>query len=260
MKTITYNNLEQLINNKRIAIIGPADYVNNELTDKHGEYIDNFDIVIRLNSMIKYPIENPELEKYYGKKFDILASSFWYMSLGCDSIAVNTSRFIDLDQYKDISHSLILFENINRNLFNHIYNKNKLFFDKKDNFSYCNVPNFQHCNVIKYLNNIYHNPKTPTTGILAIANILLMNPKELYVSGITAYKDTKYNGYYDNYNLLSKEKTKTLFNNPNFRFDGKNYRPNAVFGHLINNEQKQLEYLIKNNIISVDKYLKSLFN
>ena len=61
---------------QKIAIIGPADYVNKELPDTHGKYIDeNFDIVIRLNSMLN--IENKELEKYYGKKFDILMSSFW---------------------------------------------------------------------------------------------------------------------------------------------------------------------------------------
>ena len=36
--------LKEKIQDKKIAIIGPADYVNKELPDTHGKYIDeNFD-------------------------------------------------------------------------------------------------------------------------------------------------------------------------------------------------------------------------
>lgn len=262
MKTITYDNLTNLITNKKVAIVGPADYVNKELNDKHGEYIDSFDIIIRLNSMIKFPEENNiYLTKYYGSKFNILASSFWYENDHKKIIneKYNRSRYIYSNQYNNINHDLILFENTNRNLFKHIYDINKPFFDNHNNFSYCNVPNQKHYNAIQYLNQIYHNNYYSTTGILTIANILLMKPKELYVTGITLYKDTKYNGYYDNYNLFSKDELILQYNNPSYIFDGKNYKPNAIFGHNVICEQKQMEYLIKNNIINVDKYLKSLY-
>ena len=37
--------LQKLLNNKRVAIVGPAEYVCKELDDTHGNYIDSFDIV-----------------------------------------------------------------------------------------------------------------------------------------------------------------------------------------------------------------------
>ena len=109
------------------------------------------------------------------------------------------------------------------------------------------------------MNKISHNNNYSTTGILTITNILLINPKELYVTGITLYKDMKHNGYYDNYNLFSKKELILQYNNPSYIFDGKKYKPNAVFDHNVICEQKQMEYLIKNNIIIVDKYLKLLY-
>ena len=33
--------LKRIIKDKRVAIVGPADYVNKELDSTHGEYIDN---------------------------------------------------------------------------------------------------------------------------------------------------------------------------------------------------------------------------
>jgi len=261
MKIIQYDDLINLITNKRVAIVGPADYINKELTKEHGEYIDNFDIVIRLNSMIKYPEEhNLDLSKYYGKKFNILASSFWYHNDDPILVKKNYNRFVNYNNYKDINENIILFENINRNLFNHIYQNFKSSFDKHNNFYYCNIPNFVYNNeIIKYLNNITTFKKTPTTGLLAIISILLMKPSELYVSGVSMYKDKKYNAYYDYYNEMPIEENKKLCNNSNFRFDGKNYKKSFEFGHNIDNEQIIMKHLICNNLINVDNYLKKLY-
>ena len=43
------NQLEKLITGKRVAIIGPAEYVCKELDDTHGAYIEQYDVIIRLN-------------------------------------------------------------------------------------------------------------------------------------------------------------------------------------------------------------------
>lgn len=260
MKNITYDNLTNLITNKRVAIIGPADYVNKELGDKHGEYIDSFDIVIRLNSMIKYPEEHKlDLTKYYGSKFNILASSFWHHNDDPKLIKKNYNRFANYNNYKDIKNNIILFENINRNLFNDIYIKFKSSFDMHNNFYYCNIPNNVYNSIIKVLNNITKFVKTPTTGLLAIISILLMKPQELYVSGLTMYIDTKYNGYYDYYNEMPIEEVEKLNSRPDYRFDGKNYRKSFEFGHNINSEQTIIKYLISNNLIKVDNYLHKLY-
>ena len=69
--------LRGMIEGKKVVLIGPSDYINKELDDKHGEYIDSYDVVIRLNNMIY--MEDEELErKYYGTKYDIIASAFWH--------------------------------------------------------------------------------------------------------------------------------------------------------------------------------------
>ena len=260
MKAITYDNLINLISNKRVAIIGPADYVNKELSDNHGKYIDGFDIVIKLNSMIKFPEEHKlNLSKYYGEKMNVLASSFWYKNDDPTLVKDDVSRYTTYNNYKDIKDDLILFENTNRNLFNHIYQNYKSEFDKHNNFYYCNMSDDTFNQTIAYLNKITCVKKMPTTGLLAIISVLLMKPIELYVSGITAYKDTKYNGYYDHYLDLSIEEVDNLNKNPNYRFDGKQFKKNFQFGHDVNYEQIIMKYLIDNNLISVDKYLKFLY-
>jgi len=259
MKWIKYNDLFSIIENKRVAIVGPADYVNKELGDNHGDYIDSFDIVIRLNGMIKYPEENTNInfEKYYGKKFNILASSFWNKVDGGAQFhySKNPARYLDVNNYKDISHNLILFESFNRNLFSHVYGNNKSFFDNKNNFSYCNVSNMTSAQ--QYLNNIYPNKSPPTTGIITIGHILTMKPKELYVTGITCFQDNKYYGFYDWYEMVSPETATKTYNDPRFMFNGKNIRSNC--SHKVNNEAKQMQILIERDIIKVDKYLESLF-
>ena len=263
MKCIKYNDLVSIIQNKRVAIVGPADYVNKEISDNHGDYIDSFDIVIRLNGMIKYPEENTNInfEKYYGKKFNILASSFWNKLDGGAEFhySKNPARYLDINMYKDISHDLILFETFDRTLFNDIYNKNKSFFDNKKNLTYCNSLNMWSAH--QYLNNIYlNNVQSPiklSTGIITIGHILTMNPKELYVTGITCFQDNKYNGFYDWYELISPETAAKTYKDPRFMFDGKKVRNNC--SHEINNEAKQIQILIKRGIITVDKYLDTLF-
>jgi len=251
MKFINYCDLYPIIQNKRVAIVGPADYVNKELTDKHGDYIDNFDIVIRLNGMIKYPKENTDIsfEKYYGKKFNILACSFWNKLDGGAEFhySKNPARYLDINMYKDISHDLILFESFGRTLFTDIYDNNKSFFDNKTNLSYCNSSNI-------YLNNV---EPPPTTGIITIRHILTMSPKELYVTGISCFKDKKYNGFYDWYDLVSPETADKTAKDSRFMFDGKQMRNNC--SHDLNNEAKLMQHLIKNNNITVDKYLYTLF-
>ena len=104
------NKFKNKISGKRVAILGPADYVNKELSDQHGKYINNFDTVIRVNSMLKLP--NDKLEKYYGTKFDILVSSFWPFNSHKHLIEgeYNSSRMINIENYKHITHNLLLFD------------------------------------------------------------------------------------------------------------------------------------------------------
>jgi hypothetical protein len=58
--------------NKRIAIVGAA---SSALQQKNGDYIDGFDIVIRVNKALV--TWNPDNEVYLGKRCDILFHSFF---------------------------------------------------------------------------------------------------------------------------------------------------------------------------------------
>lgn len=249
------NKFIEKIKNKRVAIIGPADYVNKELDETHGDYINSFDTVIRLNSMIKFPRD--ELEKYYGKKFDILFSSFWPFNDAKEFIKgeLNKSRNLYLDSYKDISNNLLIYDYHDRQFHKeYILNKFKNFFNRKKNFTFVST-----IYKIHYLMKLFNLKKTPTTGLACILTCLLNKPKELYISGITFYQDKIYNGYYDKYFLITNQEYNTLVNNKNYRFNGKQFRKGFIFGHNVNDEYHLFKKILnKLKFIKIDKYLDKI--
>lgn len=245
--------IKDLIKGKKIALIGPSDYVNKELGDKHGEYIDSHDIVIRLNNMIY--MEDKELEKkYYGTKFDILASAFWHHNnMGSDIDQYKHKRFLDPISYQNLPNNTILFECFARNYFVEVYHKFKNLIDGK-NITYGNVSPEFYWKTLGLLKQICPLNKSPTTGMMMIGMVLLMEPRKLYVSGITCYLDKKHNAYFDNYFMGDYiEKKKDYFDGKTFEYD----KGKAVH-HPYQEEQKILSWLIKNKKIKVDKYVKRL--
>ena len=268
MRVVDTNYFIKMIANKRVALIGPAEYVCKELGEEHGKFIDNFDIVIKMNGMIHLP--NAELEKYYGKKLDILVSSFWYThdvdyelnkKISGDKY-YKCEKYINPEYYKNLKENVLLFENVPRNLFNKIYSKHRNVFDSKTNLKYCCISDKFSQNSNNYLNNLYNLNNGITTGMIAIANILLSNPKELYISGLTFYKDMKHKAYYDNYH----ERLETGKNNNDYYkntfLQGKLISESVqlMSGHNILGEQSIFKTLIDNKKITVDKYLLSLYN
>ena len=242
------------IKNKRVAILGPADYVNKELDDNHGEFINKFDTVIRLNSMLKLP--NKELEKYYGTKFDILVTGFWPFNDHPQFIEghLNKSRYLHIDNYKDISHNLLVFDFSTETYYKeYIYNKNKTFFDKNKHISFFSFP----FNLLQKLAQKFNIERSPTTGLVAVLLCILSNAKEIYVSGVTFYSDKKHNGYYDSYDMMSEKSRKNINKNKKFMFDGKQYRYLPA-GHNYYDEAKIFKKLCKKYNIHTDKYLKTL--
>lgn len=259
--------LKRIIKDKRVAIVGPADYVNKELDSTHGEYIDNsFDVIIRVNGLIY--IKDKELEKYYGSKYNILFSSFWNLPEDIEEISKNkkhNDRYLDLESYQNIKEKTILFECYARNLFNKIYNVYRDTIESKNIYYGNSSVNFYR-ETLEFMNKISPINSTPTTGTLTIIMVLLMKPKKLYVTGITSYLDLKHNAYFDcyltqnnNVNVVEKLRgNKTI--NKNEYFNGKTYNFNhpIVNNHPFKSEQNILKYLVTNKFIKVDKYLKKL--
>ena len=260
--------LKKMIEGKRVALIGPAEYVCKELGKEHGRLIDNYDVVIRLNGMINYP--NKELENYYGKRIDILASSFWYTKERDYELNKKISgdkyykgeRYANPSNYQNINKELLLFENMPRRLFERIYNSNNEMFDNKNNLKYhCITASFSN-KTHNFLYNICHLNKGTTTGMLTIANILLCGPKKLYISGLTFYKDTKYKAYYNDYHERKEgsENYTDYYNNTVMNGNIISESVKLMTGHNIKGEQEIFNNLIMNKKIKVDNYLFNLYN
>lgn len=64
------DDLKPLFEGKRVAIVGPADSATME---KKGEYIDGFDLVIRLNKGYQL-LQNEDIRHYVGSRTDVLFS------------------------------------------------------------------------------------------------------------------------------------------------------------------------------------------
>jgi len=172
-----YNDFTKLLENKQVCLVGPAEYIDKEFTN-YGKIIDSFDIVVRVNSFLNV---NKSLHKNYGKKTDILITSLWKST---------KSSFCLKESYTEdkINHPLLIYYQNGRlrNFFLQLFELNK-------NITICEQPK----NNLKDLLNILNH--SPTTGMLAIHEILKCNPKQLYVTGMTFGLDQKHKDYVDGY-------------------------------------------------------------
>ena len=257
MKFVSLENFDNLIKGKKVALIGPADYVNKELPPEHGSFIDSHDVVVKVNGMLKSPARN--IDTFYGRRLDILISSFWFTPSKDFELNKDLSndpnyvceRYYLKENYIFNQGSVLLIEVPPRNKFkDNIYSPNEEFFNTLSSLEHCSPPAPRHEAALSFLNKICPNPKTPTTGILSVAHILLAKPQKLYVSGFTFYKQVGHQAYYDNYHHSSNILTTNQY---------KTFETAGVFsktsGHSLPPEQKQFEFLIKNNIITVDDFI-----
>jgi len=252
--------LHSLINNKRVAIIGPAEYVCKELNDNHGKFIDDFDIVIRLNDMFHVP---EYLQKFYGSKYDIISSSFWTRvnnDYKDKNIAWTKTRYCNEEDYNNLNEGTILLECFARNEFSIIYNKFKETIDKKK-LIYGNLSQNLFSHIFNKLRSIYPINKSPTTGFATIGMVLAMAPKEVYITGITAYQETPYKCHFDGYSRINDDDERCW---PTNGYNGKTYNDkngneNKNTHHNFKGEAYIMKRLIEYNVVKVDKYMEKLF-
>tara|TARA_B000000565_G_C23731359_1_gene357352 strand:+ start:105 stop:947 length:843 start_codon:yes stop_codon:yes gene_type:complete len=246
---ISYEEVENMIKNKKVIIVGPAEYVMKENGDNFGKFIDSHDIVIKLNNMIGQP---KKLDKYYGSRCDILISSFWPAKL--DGLKF-TNKYELEENYKLHKNTIIIANYHGDKFLKEIIGKFKNISEKSNKFLVFDDKTISKSRKLLDSYEKLPNKKTYGTGTYAIANILNMKPKTLYVTGITVYLDKKYNGYYPFYNNKKIQKKITNY------FDGKNFNYNIEIGHNIQYEQNVYKNLINNNkTINVDNYIKKLIN
>ena len=167
------NNYYNYLYNKRVAIVGPS---SNTYNTKQGEYIDGFDIVVRLNKSLPIP-SNRHID--IGSKTNILYNSF------------------NLSDYPGENNLNI---NIIKNKIDYICSPYPFiypFIDDILQFMYINNSqiNVHIINLILYKYIVSILQCRPYTGTCAIIDLLQYPIKELYITGIDCYLCKYYNEY-----------------------------------------------------------------
>lgn len=178
-KRYIYNFNREWFEGKRVAIVGGADSV---LAKKMGQYIDSFDVVVRINKGVELIEDQYE---YVGTRTDFL-----FHSLYDEGVKDRGSSPITLSLWEKY------------NVKNIVYSNN------------CSSSGYAASNFLKFLKNtnckktITQIPgyllkknldivKSPTTGFSAINTIFNCNPTQIYLTGITFMK-TSHNKLYRN--------------------------------------------------------------
>lgn len=224
--------LKKLIDGKRVALIGPSPHLINS---KNGDFIDSFDTVIRINELGI----SKSLFGDYGSKTNVA-----FLTLTEQSVPVYKKMIqeLDLTSLNLIAHPR---DELNYNPYEKTYSKKS----SSEYFKELNLdidlfqiekPSFEErCIYFECF---------PTTGSLAIYEILQHNFTELYISGFSFY--TTKNRY---------SKPKILFEQQSPSVDRKhNIRKS---GHNIDKEVETINKLLSshsNKNITYDKLFKKL--
>ncbi len=165
--------------NKRIAIVGAADSVFDE---KNGDFIDSYDIVIRINKAAL--LWDKEKSDYLGSKFTYLYHSFYENSYSGGG-PINFGEFEDLGVQK-IIHPNSDFKGLRTHL-----NFYKRHLKLKKTYVF---PPVLYKKITKDLVGFQ-----PTVGFSAIYSVLNSDFKELYLTGFTFFKSPYVPGYRDEF-------------------------------------------------------------
>jgi hypothetical protein len=124
------NEIKIYLDSKNIAIVGSSQRI---LNNKSGNFIDNFDLVLRFNAA-----PTSKYEEFVGKNTNIIACNFLIFTDQCREglIKENKDPLFILKQKNKIIIVIVEkdFEIINKNIFKFVDNSNKVFlFDNKLN-------------------------------------------------------------------------------------------------------------------------------
>ncbi|WP_425639469.1 glycosyltransferase family 29 protein [Algoriphagus yeomjeoni] len=171
---------QEIFKGKRVVVIGAA---NSALERELGSFIDNFDIVIRINkALITY---NEKNEKFIGRKTDVLIHNFH------ENLDDGGGGPLDWEVFDNFNLKYLVQAKTDtsgkRNVFNY-FKKYKS--SSKDVF----MLSSKTYNFIQKLFGTY----TPTRGFLGLYLALNSQAKEVYLTGFTFFKTDYADGYRDN--------------------------------------------------------------
>ena len=195
-------NTKKRFKNKRIAIVGAA---NSIFDEKNGDFIDSFDIVIRINKAA-YTYTSSDAA-YLGSKFTYLFHSFYENEY-------SGGGPIDFKEFEKLGIQKVIHPNSDRKgLIAHLnFYKRHLNFRKTYIFS-----PFLYKEITKKLLGFQ-----PTVGFSALYSVLTTDCKELYLTGFTFFKTPYVKGYRDelrNEKVNKEHIRKQGIHNPGVEFE-----------------------------------------
>nr|WP_315170129.1 glycosyltransferase family 29 protein [uncultured Flavobacterium sp.] len=225
-KDILTNFDEKWFEDKRVAIVGGADSV---LKEKLGEYIDGFDVVVRINKGVEIIATQSE---YVGKKTDVLFHCFYENDSHLGGSPITP------ELWKESNVKNLLFALNYKHNYYTITNFLTFIKNTKKEYKFSQLPKNLYFNSVGVVQ-----PSGPTTGFTAINTVFNCKPKELYITGITFFK-TPHNTEYRNMNNEVLKKTLDI---------NKNHTAEVEYLYIKN------LYLRYPSIIKPDNTLKQIF-
>jgi GR25 family glycosyltransferase involved in LPS biosynthesis len=206
------DNFKEYIKNKNVIIVGPADHVDN------GDFIDNFDIVVRINFGDKLTKHNDKygtrtdivyhctnMNDAHGGKMDDYINKIKYLVFAVPLLSSNESLSFNFGTYSNYRNISIDDAHINK----------IIIIDKEE--------------YIRFEEQLMCRPNTGTT---AIWDILKYKPKLLYVTGFTLFQ-TKFD---KNYRKIDNNKTLDIMEQFNTHDQKK---ISSYYNYLIDNNKIQ---------------------
>lgn len=211
-------NFLEYVKNKKVVIVGPANYI---LNFNNGDYIDSYDIVVRINRGV-------ELTNIYpnslGTKTNILYN--------CMVESPDNGGIININFLK--KHRLDWICTLPRCNYQGLSKSNRLpkeasvitYIKLKLNFNFHMMSHLLLTNLNKKINS------RSNTGFASIFDILLHDPKEIFITGFSFYLDS----------FIKKYKEGSLRNEDDFAEDCFNSKRHNQFNQWNYLKKKSLEY------------------
>jgi len=167
---------KELIEGRRVAIVGPAAYMQGL---SYGSEIDDFDVVVRINRSVETTLKYPE---DVGTRTDILYSCL--IETAANGGKLDIKELTDLYKVKYIcAPPYSNFSGVSASTRLHPMVNNSKVKEISEHIPVRIVGHKFHTDLAKKVNS------RPNTGFMAIYDLLEQNPKELFVCGFSFYLD-----------------------------------------------------------------------
>ena len=238
-------NLKSMIQDKKIALVGPAQYMEKSGL---GKEIDNHDVVIRINRGIE---SINDFKEDIGERTDVYYSCLIERAQQTGNLNIETLKTLGIKQIVAPPESNI--KGIaNQTKFHSLVNVEKI---KKINkeIPVTIVDHNFHTDLAKKVD------CKPNTGFMAIYDILRMNPKSLSIYGFSFYLDGFISGQKKG---VEKEKKCSEQEFADMAFNSKRHIQKNMWQYakntLLNNEKINLDKKLK-QILELDSLDRNLF-